>query len=116
MIDRPGDLRIFQANERTFLAWIRTGLALMAFGFVLARISLWLGPGNPDDADMSRWYGIAFVTLGTICQPIAAVRFLRTRRAIIEQRDIAPLGKTATAIALAVALLGGLMIVYLATR
>jgi putative membrane protein len=109
------DLRVFQANERTFLAWIRTGLALMAFGFVLARISLWLSPTDPNEATMSRWYGIAFVVLGTVCQPIAAIRFARTRRAIIEQRDIAPLGKTAIIIALAVALLGGLMVAYLAT-
>jgi len=30
------DLRDYLAEERTFLAWIRTGIALMAFGFVLA--------------------------------------------------------------------------------
>jgi putative membrane protein len=30
------------ANERTFLAWVRTSIALMTFGFVIARFSLWL--------------------------------------------------------------------------
>jgi len=35
-----GDLRDYLAAERTFLAWIRTGLALMGFGFVVARFAL----------------------------------------------------------------------------
>ncbi|MCW5962970.1 MAG: DUF202 domain-containing protein [Bryobacterales bacterium] len=34
------DPRLYMAAERTFLAWIRTGIALMAFGFVLARIEV----------------------------------------------------------------------------
>lgn len=36
------DLRDYLAAERTFLAWIRTGLALMGFGFVAARFGLFL--------------------------------------------------------------------------
>ena len=36
------DLRDLLAAERTFLAWIRTGLALMGFGFVVARFGLFL--------------------------------------------------------------------------
>src|SRR5258708_15483926 len=36
------DPRIYFAAERTFLAWIRTGLALMGFGFVVARFGLFL--------------------------------------------------------------------------
>ena len=36
------DLRDSLAAERTFLAWIRTGLALMGFGFVVARFGLFL--------------------------------------------------------------------------
>jgi len=34
------DPRVLYAAERTLLAWIRTGLALMGFGFVVARFSL----------------------------------------------------------------------------
>ncbi len=37
---RPPDARDYFAAERTYLAWIRTGLALMGFGFVLARLAL----------------------------------------------------------------------------
>ena len=36
------DPRVPLAAERTFLAWIRTGLALMGFGFVVARFGLFL--------------------------------------------------------------------------
>ncbi len=36
------DPRVSLAAERTFLAWIRTGLALMGFGFVVARFGLFL--------------------------------------------------------------------------
>jgi uncharacterized membrane protein YidH (DUF202 family) len=36
------DSRFVQANERTLLAWIRTGLALVTFGFVIARLGAWL--------------------------------------------------------------------------
>jgi len=37
-----GDLRDYLAEERTFLAWIRTGLTLMGFDFVVARFGLFL--------------------------------------------------------------------------
>ena len=45
------DPRVHFAAERTFLAWIRTGLALMGFGFVVARFGLFLkevAGGAPD--------------------------------------------------------------------
>jgi putative membrane protein len=62
---------VFFAAERTFLAWIRTGLALMGFGFVVARFGLFLGeiPGAPRDPAppvFSSWFGIGFVVLGVL--------------------------------------------------
>jgi putative membrane protein len=41
-MEAKGDLRDYLAAETTFLAWIRTGLALMGFGFVVARFGLFL--------------------------------------------------------------------------
>jgi len=36
------DLRDYLAEERTFLGWVRTGIALMGFGFVVARFGIFL--------------------------------------------------------------------------
>jgi len=38
----PGDPRVYFAAERTLLAWLRTGIGVMAFGFVVARFGLFL--------------------------------------------------------------------------
>jgi putative membrane protein len=112
------DLRILQANERTLLAWVRTGLALMAFGFVLARISVWLSAEGraAADASASSAAGITFIVIGTLVHPLAAVRFVIARRAIVEGRDMVPDAVSAVGLALAVGLLGVMLVAYLLTR
>lgn len=66
------DLRGLLAAERTFLAWIRTGLALMGFGFVVARFGLSLRQAQIQPAasapshGLSVWFGIALITVGVI--------------------------------------------------
>jgi uncharacterized membrane protein YidH (DUF202 family) len=40
--DRVRNRRVHMANERTFLAWIRTSVAVMAFGFVVEKLSLFV--------------------------------------------------------------------------
>ena len=40
--DAPGDPQVRMASERTLLAWVRTGLGLMGFGFVVAKFGLFL--------------------------------------------------------------------------
>lgn len=37
-----GDRRVHMANERTFLAWIRTSIGIMAFGFVVEKFAIFL--------------------------------------------------------------------------
>lgn len=97
------DPRILQANERTLLAWIRTGLALMAFGFVLARLVIWLQLEYPDRANIiSSYLGIATLALGVSCHAIGAVRYVRARRAILlgDPVHAAPFGPVAVAVAI----------------
>src|SRR3989442_6080752 len=75
------DLRDYLAEERPFLAWIRTGLALMGFGFVVARFGLFLteiqitrGDPTAPPHRFSLWFGTAFIAAGV------AVNFLSIRR------------------------------------
>jgi putative membrane protein len=114
MSEQP-DLRSMEANERTLLAWVRTGLTLMAFGFVIARLSVWLQLEHPerDDGALGSWLGIATVGLGTACHIIAAVRFITTRRALVAGRSIQPSPTGPVAVAALVAALGIGAIVYL---
>jgi putative membrane protein len=78
------DPRIRLAAERTLLAWIRTGLAMMGFGFVVARFALWLrafavtAPSEPQPRyHLSVWFGMALVLLGVLTNGIAAKRHER---------------------------------------
>jgi putative membrane protein len=60
----------YLAAERTFLAWIRTGLALMGFGFVVARFGLFLTEfeavqgSAPQSHRFSLWSGTALIAAG----------------------------------------------------
>ena len=111
------DLRFLQANERTLLAWVRTGLTLMAFGFVVARLSVWLQLEHPEQrrGSMGSWLGIAIVALGTACHVIAATRFVAARRALVEGRSIQPSSTGPVAVAMLVAALGIASIIYMMT-
>jgi putative membrane protein len=87
----PVDSRLLQANERTLLAWLRTGIALMTFGFVIARIGVWLHALAPNREELFGGTGIgtAFVALGVAAQALAVRRFLRGRAAIVAGSELA---------------------------
>ncbi len=85
------DPRVYMAAERTFLAWIRTSLALMAFGFVIARFGLFLreieathpGPAAVPSA-LSLPIGVTFVLIGVVTNILASVHHVRYIRALNE--------------------------------
>ncbi len=113
-MSEPIDLRILQANERTMLAWLRTGLALMAFGFVVARIALW-SRYETHEAGLSASliFGVVLIALGAACEVLGALRFAKIRHELLAGRTIIPDAAGPITIALLVAGLGIALLVYL---
>ena len=87
------------ANERTFLAWLRTGIAVVAFGFVIEKFNLFvldMADGTSLDAaarahlgKLSGPFGFgaghAFIVVGILVILGATVRFVRTGRLLDDQ-------------------------------
>lgn len=73
----------FLAAERTFLAWVRTSIAVMSLGFVVAKFGVWLRQlaGNTgaravrQEASMSMPVGITMIAAGAIVAVLAAWRY-----------------------------------------
>ncbi len=95
-----GRFRDHAANERTMLAWLRTGIALMAFGFAIARFALFLRQmaetrgGEPGAHAVhglgSTWFGVALVVLGLVTNAAATIRYEVNRRALEAERPVPP--------------------------
>ncbi len=86
--------RVHMANERTFLAWIRTSIGIMAFGFVVEKFALFikqmsliLGEVNiekalPPTHGYSAIVGIFLVAFGTLMSLLAFIRYKKVERQI----------------------------------
>jgi putative membrane protein len=120
--NRPPDPDLYFAAERTYLSWIRTGVALMGFGFVLARFALLAhqlramgsNPLPDQTSDLSRYFGVALVMVGVLTLAAATIGHVRTVRQL---KTGEPFVGRPTWVGILVALLlaavGTLMSVYL---
>lgn len=121
--DDPEDPRVRLAGERTLLAWIRTGLAMMGFGFVVARFGLFLRElaaaahdVAPHPTSISVWIGTALVLLGVVVNLLAAGEHLQFLRRLDRHEPYAPSRwSLAIIISLVLAALGVAMAAYLIT-
>jgi len=111
----------YLAAERTLLAWIRTGLALMGFGFVLARFALFLQQLHllqsnlpQEHSDFSLWSGTALIVVGVIVNVFAGWHHLRTIRALDGgEKAYSRSSGPAVAIAFFLGIIGLAMAIYL---
>lgn len=83
----PPDPRVYFAAERTMLAWLRTGITIMAFGFVIARFGLFLRLLQVDGAaaeghGISPYLGSLLVALGAVATAGGALEYRRYCRTI----------------------------------
>jgi putative membrane protein len=109
------------AAERTFLAWIRTGLALMGFGFVVARFGLFLQQlqvlrrgQTAEPVGWSLWFGTALIAVGVIVNAFAGWRHLRLVHELDSgTTDFSRASRQAVAVAVFLALVGIAMAIYL---
>ncbi|HYA79821.1 MAG TPA: DUF202 domain-containing protein [Methylocystis sp.] len=90
------------ANERTFLAWVRTGIAVIALGFVIERFNLFLttiaatvaleAPVKAHihrlSGALGRYGGLALICGGVVLIALALIRFLRTEARLSSKDEI----------------------------
>jgi putative membrane protein len=117
--------RVHMANERTFLAWVRTSIGIMAFGFVVERFALFMKQfslllGNAGVAvaqssgprGYASIFGIILVALGALIGLLSFVRYKKVERQIDED-TYQPSLILNVLLALSVLSIGFFLIVYL---
>jgi putative membrane protein len=116
------------ANERTFLAWLRTGLATIAFGIVVEKLNFFLAAvmetmpprasAHTALAALARlrpYEGLALSLLGIVIVVVGGIRFARNARDIDSTTPSAPRGaRTEIGLTTALALLAAALCLSLA--
>ena len=110
----------FLANERTFLAWIRTSIAVISLGFVVAKFGVWLrelaarlAPQMPmRGTGLSLPMGVSMMVLGGALAALAAWHYHLVNQAI-ERGEVRPNRGLIVTVTVAVVALAAMMIAYL---
>jgi len=119
MSDISNRARDHLANERTFLAWIRTGVATIVFGFAVGRFSIALQellqfekkPGTTPG--LTAWLGMISIVAGVLLILAGLFRYRKTR-VQIDTDSFEPAGTIIDLVAVLLALFGIVLAGYLA--
>jgi putative membrane protein len=119
--DRPmDDPRVYFAAERTFLAWIRTGLGLMGVGFAVSRFGLFLREMRASDTHsvvhatgLSVVSGVALVALGVLVNLAAVIHHVRTVKQLQSGTWVSGVSRNAVVLAVILVVVGVAMGAYL---
>jgi putative membrane protein len=117
---RPNRTSDHLANERTLLAWIRTSIAIIVFGFVVARFGIALrelgrlagGSEVSHRPGASEYLGAVLVAVGVVFALAAWLHYAHVRSAI-ERDDFRPTNPAAAVLTIIVAAVGLALIAYL---
>ena len=111
------------ANERTFLAWVRTAIAVMAFRFLVEKFDLFLRVATPSltgrqlslpGQTFANLVGLSLIVAGTCMVAIAGVRFVQIARQIDAPGQLPGTGsRLDVALAALLVLLGCALFFYL---
>lgn len=106
------------ANERTFLAWVRTGVALIVFGFAIGRFTIAIrqmmevqGRVSPPGG-LSAWFGASAIIAGVLLTSVGLLRYRQTR-VQLESGKFEPAGFVVDLVGILTALFGLLLAGYL---
>ncbi|HEX2934944.1 MAG TPA: DUF202 domain-containing protein [Bacteroidales bacterium] len=116
--------QVHMANERTFLAWIRTGIGVMAFGFVVVKYALFVRQMSniidkstsavifPASHGYSAFLGVLLVALGAIMCFLGYIRYKKVEKQIDEETFI-PTSVLDVLLTLSVLAVGIFLVIYL---
>jgi putative membrane protein len=105
------------ANERTYLAYVRTALAFIGFGFVIARFSVIMREAAPPVHShvpppvLSTSVGIALMLAGVLCAGYGAYRYIANARAL-RAAKVAPLDDRAAIAGAFIIAVFGIVVVF----
>jgi len=118
MAENPNRARDHLANERTFLAWVRTGVAIVVFGFAIGRFAIAMrqltefqGHGSKTTG-ISVWMGSSAMLGGVVMVVAGLLRYRRTR-AQLEENQFEPAGFVMDLVAILTVLFGLALAGYL---
>lgn len=117
-VENSNRARDHLANERTFLAWVRTSVAIVVFGFAIGRFAVAMRQltalqGHPSGATgFSVWMGLTAMVAGVVMVVAGLIRY-RTTRAQLDEGKFVPAGFIVDLVTILTALFGLALAGYL---